>query len=587
MRGLIICFLTLLFSTAVPPLIAGETGWSSASRKLPLVPDTTWRQIGLDNYNLRCIASHPHNPDVLFAAAHINQGGKLFWSLDGGNSWDFLRMFPDVRIADVEFDRTGRLFVLFPGSEFGDGWRNNLWRSTDFGNTWENLGPLAPDSLGTLIFVSMTISGENPNILFLSGRTMDPNLGYAVIFKSGDGGTSWTQSYWGPESFRVDAVAIAQNTNQQILYGILNQVSTGLNYPYAILKSTNGGASWDTLASPFWTKIYGRDIKVSSQNPDLVYAGFGMWNSNYGLFRSTDGAATWTPIYWRPIAKIFLHPQHPEWLFASSSEYYVQFISSFYISEDGGNHVHDFSQGMEHRKVPDFVVQRGYGILRLFAATNDGVYTNSWITPGSAWLETLDTMITANTPAGPDSVIGIVHLKNAGKADLQVQVASDISWIWPEPSHFTLPRGHSLPLQVKAVVPEIADTLHTFLRLTSNAINRPQLSIHLIIPPPVAGIASTTEHIMRFALYPNFPNPFNPATTIRYALPRAEKVKLEIFNILGQRVKTLVNGREQAGVHRVKWDGTNNAGVPVASGVYLFRLEAGHFVLVRKMLLVR
>ncbi|GAB4372193.1 MAG: hypothetical protein Kow0042_15390 [Calditrichia bacterium] len=91
----------------------------------------------------------------------------------------------------------------------------------------------------------------------------------------------------------------------------------------------------------------------------------------------------------------------------------------------------------------------------------------------------------------------------------------------------------------------------------------------------------------KYELFPNYPNPFNPATTIRYALPRAEKVKLEIFNILGQRVKTLVNGQKPAGVHRVKWDGTNNAGVPVASGLYLLRFGTTQFEKTKKMFLIR
>jgi len=90
-----------------------------------------------------------------------------------------------------------------------------------------------------------------------------------------------------------------------------------------------------------------------------------------------------------------------------------------------------------------------------------------------------------------------------------------------------------------------------------------------------------------FALLGNFPNPFNPSTAIRFSLDRAEVVCLEVYNILGQRVITLRNDFLPAGQYRVDWDGTNTAGSPVASGVYLVQLTAGDRYLTHKMMLVR
>ncbi len=78
--------------------------------------------------------------------------------------------------------------------------------------------------------------------------------------------------------------------------------------------------------------------------------------------------------------------------------------------------------------------------------------------------------------------------------------------------------------------------------------------------------------VKEFFLYPNYPNPFNPTTIIKFTLPRAAKVRLEIFNILGQRVRTLVNGKLPAGVRQVLWDGTDDAGQSVASGIYFYRI---------------
>lgn len=90
-----------------------------------------------------------------------------------------------------------------------------------------------------------------------------------------------------------------------------------------------------------------------------------------------------------------------------------------------------------------------------------------------------------------------------------------------------------------------------------------------------------------FVLEQNYPNPFNPETTIRYQLPQAGHVELTIFNALGEKVRTLVDRREAAGSYQVRWDGRGDGGKAVSSGLYLYRIQTGHFVQTRKMLVLR
>jgi len=90
-----------------------------------------------------------------------------------------------------------------------------------------------------------------------------------------------------------------------------------------------------------------------------------------------------------------------------------------------------------------------------------------------------------------------------------------------------------------------------------------------------------------FVLEANYPNPFNPQTTIEFGLPRDAEVRLEVYNLLGQCVTILVDGHLSAGRHRIDWDGTDADGQPVASGVYLYRLTADSFVSTRKMVLLK
>lgn len=93
-----------------------------------------------------------------------------------------------------------------------------------------------------------------------------------------------------------------------------------------------------------------------------------------------------------------------------------------------------------------------------------------------------------------------------------------------------------------------------------------------------------------YALEQNHPNPFNPTTVVRYAIPERHGegvVRLEIFNLLGQKIRTLVQERQPAGAYSVTWDGRDEAGRPVSTGVYVYRLRAGDFVESRKMVLLR
>jgi formylglycine-generating enzyme required for sulfatase activity len=89
-----------------------------------------------------------------------------------------------------------------------------------------------------------------------------------------------------------------------------------------------------------------------------------------------------------------------------------------------------------------------------------------------------------------------------------------------------------------------------------------------------------------FTLSPNYPNPFNPSTVIPYHLREAGHVRLVIYNTLGQRIRTLMNGVREAGSHTVQWDGRSDAGVGAGAGVYIVRMEAGGFVQSRKMVMV-
>jgi hypothetical protein len=90
-----------------------------------------------------------------------------------------------------------------------------------------------------------------------------------------------------------------------------------------------------------------------------------------------------------------------------------------------------------------------------------------------------------------------------------------------------------------------------------------------------------------FALQQNYPNPFNPVTTIRFDVPQESHIRMDIYNLLGQRVRTLVNSDMRAGYHAISWNGTNDMGKPLSSGMYIYSLHSSEFTSVKKLVLMK
>ena len=90
-----------------------------------------------------------------------------------------------------------------------------------------------------------------------------------------------------------------------------------------------------------------------------------------------------------------------------------------------------------------------------------------------------------------------------------------------------------------------------------------------------------------FALHQNYPNPFNPVTTLRYDLPEDAMVSITIYDVMGRKVKSLVNTTQSAGYRSIQWNATNSFGEPVSAGMYIYMIQAGQFTQTKKMELLK
>lgn len=104
----------------------------------------------------------------------------------------------------------------------------------------------------------------------------------------------------------------------------------------------------------------------------------------------------------------------------------------------------------------------------------------------------------------------------------------------------------------------------------------------------VVAVNEPVSHLPKnFSIAQNFPNPFNPSTTIEYTVPKQSDISIKIYNLLGQEIRTLVNGSKAQGRYSVTWDGKDNAGRAVSTGIYFYRLNAPNFVETRKMVMIK
>ncbi len=110
----------------------------------------------------------------------------------------------------------------------------------------------------------------------------------------------------------------------------------------------------------------------------------------------------------------------------------------------------------------------------------------------------------------------------------------------------------------------------------------------LVLVNQPSGIQNFTEQIPKsFKLYQNYPNPFNQETTIHFDLPRQDHVKIEVYNIMGQRIRTLVDEIKYTGSYKIVWDAKNDSGKMVSSGVYFVKFQSKKIIELKKVLFLQ
>ena len=211
------------------------------------------------------------------------------------------------------------------------------------------------------------------------------------------------------------------------------------------------------------------------------------------------------------------------------------------------------------------------GILYLAAYNND---------TGSAELRTVDLSTGATTLVGPigagTGVIVTAFGIPEGEESFIRLLPPTSGAIAPDGQTYLIVRLYGIG----------GPTLTGYINITSNDLVNPLISVPVTLDV-TTDIKDTDQYPNTYAVSQNYPNPFNPSTTIKFQIPKSTNVRLTIYNLLGKKIRTLVNDEMGAGHYEAVWNGQNDAGVNVGSGIYIYKFEAQEFTKVRKMMFLK
>ena len=443
---------------------------------------------------------------------------------------------------DVVYHPTDPNIIYF-GNDGG------VFRSIDGGNTFQTCN----GGYQTGQFYNGFSSSITDSLLSMGGfqdnatAIYDGQLAWIVRLIGGDG--SWTA---------IDP------TNANIIYGSAQNLY--------VRKSTNQGQNWSSLSIPSSSiAAFIAPFVVGYDNPQIIYAG------NDKIFKSVNGGLNWTTtnagntLDGNPAIAMAISYQNSNVVYVATAPYTS--ARGVFRTLNGGSSWTNISATLPDRFPADLTVDptndanayvtfSGYGTSHIFK-TNDYGITWQDINNG---LPDVPTNAVIVDPLYTDHI----YIGN----DLGVYVSLDGGSSWSEYQDGLPGAVMVFDLSISPLNRKLRAATHGNGAYERDLIGE---TVNITSSAPVPG---------EFQLKQNYPNPFNPNTTIEFYLPQGSQVSLQIYNNLGQKVRTLmVNEYKTAGSYKIIWNGKNDAGNQLATGIYVCQLKAGDFLQRRTMIL--
>lgn len=491
---------------------------------------------------------HPANENVAFVL-----GVSLATTVDGGSSWQ-IGDSPHVDNHAMAFHPSDpdRIYI---GNDGGFGW------SVDGGATWSRM---ADQDLFVTQFYAGWISTLNPaNIL---GGTQDNGTVRTQTGKVSD----WGEVNGGDGFYCIVDYSDTNYQYAEFQYGGLVRTTDGWRtngFDAKLGIDPNDRTNWSA------------PLVIDPKNPLVLYTG------THRLYKTSDRAAHWTPVSpdltngpfpgfgaYATVTTIDVAPTDTNTIIVGTDD------ANIWVTTDAGSVWNKVSATLPNRwitRVRFDPTDRHIAYVTLSGYRVDSKLPHIFRTTdlGSHWQD-----ISSNLPEAPVNVV-LVDPRYPNRlyvgTDVGAYYTTDTGTSWSS-------MGTGLP---NAAINDMQ--LHAGTRIVrafTHGRSAWELNLDDLL---VAEVAEREQEPFTFEVAQNYPNPFNPATTIEVKLSHSSAFDLTIYDVSGRRVRTLEYGKLSAGSHTLVWNGRNDSGHSVSSGVYLCRARAGKQTITRRMLLLR
>ncbi len=478
---------------------------------------------------------------------------------------------------------------------------HGLFESRNGGESWFEVTDRLPleeisgnEPVSLLLPYELVIHPSRPEVRYLFALVGVSDTGGGWVFKSVDGGVSW----------------VLTNHDLPVFHPEQPDIGYALNFEDGGQYMTrDGGDSWSRLEEiARWVE----NIVLDPLIPGKLFA---TWDSR--VYGSDDGGSSWRPVDGLPDSNFYSVATHP----LRSGVMYALDEGGVFISVDGGAsltkslQVDDPRSLIFHPLNPDIILLYNFEKSNSFRSFRSGDGGSSWEALADPLADSILPITWVFHPVDPEIIFartpegGFFKSGDGGVSWNQILVTSSFARqliVHPhQPStvfaHTDLEIFESNDnglswnaLESPAGVDEVSrllilPTRPPILLLHASTADLGSSWYRMRLPDDATAIQeeSSRVHPATFQLLPNYPNPFNGDTMLNYTLPAAANVELAVYNITGQKVATLVTGRRQAGVYTHHWDGRDQRGFPLSTGVYVLRLRSGKDTQVQNLLLLR
>ncbi len=428
--------------------------------------------------------------------------------------------------------------VLLTSSLFGQEWVD--WNVLGYANI-----AFHPDS--SHILYLGTASGGALIVSYDSGNTLD------TLFDN----LSVLDIEFHPDS--PDTLIIASGNMFQDRTGVLKVVRNGADYD----------TTWiDTDLDP-GTEGMVTCVEVDPFSPDTMLAGISAFGAGT-LWKTTNGGQTWydSPGSSHGVVSIMQHPAYPNQVVYTTPE------NSLFRSYDWGETWSESAEwGGERESLSSIAMFPDYPGRILISSSGNGAYiSNTFGDTWDSWNDHIPSIMVREIMSDPNNPTHLYLATNDS-----IFFSNDFGESW---SDYTF---------------NIGDLSQGIKRLQYDSLNHRLFAGHqryglFSLDLNTVSVYDTDQPVVpsnSFEITSIYPNPFNPSTTIEYELPGHSEVKLVIYDVAGHEVQTLVLGAKSQGSYDINWDGTDQSGKQVPSGMYFARLQAGEYSSVVKMVYLR